>query len=110
MMAADQGGDVHRAGELGVAVARVAKHHDEGVDLDGRAVGLGITADLGPVALGLLAGGVSKRTVRRGSTRCSAARVARKRRTILTEPVKPCGIAAKSRTAERWCACQRSTR
>lgn len=56
LVAADQGGHVHRAGKLGVEVARVAEHHDEGVDLDGRAVWLGITADLGPVALGLLAG------------------------------------------------------
>jgi hypothetical protein len=32
----------------------LAKHHDEGVYLDARAVGLVIAADLGPVALGSL--------------------------------------------------------
>lgn len=34
----------------------LTEHHNKGVDLDDRAIGLRITTDLGPVALGLLTG------------------------------------------------------
>jgi hypothetical protein len=56
LMAANQGRQRHRAGELDVEIARVTEHHDERISADARAVRLGIATDLGPVALRLFAG------------------------------------------------------
>ena len=55
LVAANQGCQCHRAGELDVEIPRVTEHHDERVNADTRAIRLGIAADLGPVALRLLA-------------------------------------------------------
>jgi hypothetical protein len=53
LVAAHQGVDPHGAGKLRVEVPREGQNHDKGVYPRRGAIGQGIAADLGPVALRL---------------------------------------------------------